>query len=630
MAIIPPSTLNILHIDNKCFNSNVHKINWRKSILQQLQLRKTIEQNQFQEICSFAGNMFDRVDICKSENIQLNLKCENLQQQLLGIQQTLLAGGSAAAKTVLSKLSSSFSSDQANTGSNPSGANHDPVLSTAINENFSQYGSLLAEKSQLEKKILDLQEKLANVLSEKSVTTQKLKDLRTENDDKDEHNRQLEADLKMRHREMEELKKTLKELDDRYKTLDDEHTALKMAYKSLEKRHQTLLSDFDKLKEQILMLKHAESERLNAENDRITAMQREKQRLKIEANVNEMTNVQLAKQAAGDPSALALEAMNRGDNFEMLEDDQFNLCCPSRLPNASCHLFETNHGETYALNWYCRASPKDSYLATGGNDRKIKVWKVGADNCTSVATLLGSNASITSIDIEADFILASSNDFAARLWAMDTYRPKQTLTGHSAKVYTAKFLGEKTKVASGSQDRTIKIWDVYRGASLKTYFAGSSCYDIVYNNQQLTSCHFDSKIRCWALGQSDNNEPITLISLQDRITSLDVSSDGWKLLCSVRDNTIKLLDIRKLDVIQTYSDEKFKVGTEFVRAKFSVDGQYISCGSQDGSLYIWNTNTAKVERILSGHSTSVVASSWSPDGEKVVSIDKGGRVNIWA
>lgn len=37
---------------------------------------------------------------------------------------------------------------------------------------------------------------------------------------------------------------------------------------------------------------------------------------------------------------------------------------------------------------------------------------------------------------------------------------QHTLTGHCAKVMAAKFLGEPSKVVTGSYDRTLKIWDL--------------------------------------------------------------------------------------------------------------------------------------------------------------------------
>ena len=50
-----------------------------------------------------------------------------------------------------------------------------------------------------------------------------------------------------------------------------------------------------------------------------------------------------------------------------------------------------------------------------------------------------------------------------------------------------------------------------------------------------------------------------------------------------------------------YSAEGFKVGCDWSRATFSPDGQYISVGSADGSVYIWNIGTNKVESVLKEH-----------------------------
>ena len=41
---------------------------------------------------------------------------------------------------------------------------------------------------------------------------------------------------------------------------------------------------------------------------------------------------------------------------------------------------------------------------------------------------------------------------------------QHTLTGHSGKVLSAKFLGDSARVVSGSHDRTLKIWDLHSRA----------------------------------------------------------------------------------------------------------------------------------------------------------------------
>lgn len=595
---------------------NVHRTDWRESIMYQLQIRKSVEQNQFEELFSFACGIFERVDIYKSENIQLNLQREQLQQQLLGIQQSLLAGGSTAAKTILSKFP------------NPDDSSSGSVDSVTKNLSL-QHASLIAEKSQLEKKILVLQDNLADALKSKSDTVQKIVDLKTEVDEKDSFIRQSTAALEEKNKEILRLTEKLEKETNKLRTITDEHIALSLSYRSLDTKHKKLLIENDNLKKMILEAKLSDAERLNAENEKILHEQHERMKRELEANVAAMGNVQLNKQPPGDNLT--------AENFEVVDDDDNLLVsrnAPSRIPTAIEFSFDAHEGETCSVNWYCCNGLRDDYLATGGTDRKLKLWKITNGSSNIVATLLGSNASITSIDVESDAILASSNDYATRIWSLkdDIKRPYMllgTLTGHSAKVNSAKFLGEPRQVASGSQDRTLKIWDIGRGACLKTYFAGSSCNDLVYNNYQLITGHFDAKIRCWDLKKPNDNESVSQIVMQSKITSLDVSRDGTKLLCSLRDNTIKCLDLRKMEVLQTYSDEKFRIGTDTVRAKFSIDGQLISCGSQDGSLYIWDTATAKVEKILTGHSAVLVASCWSPNGQRIVTIERGRKATIW-
>ena len=42
------------------------------------------------------------------------------------------------------------------------------------------------------------------------------------------------------------------------------------------------------------------------------------------------------------------------------------------------------------------------YFATGGGDRKIKLWEIKDNKCELMTSLIGSNASIASIDIDSE------------------------------------------------------------------------------------------------------------------------------------------------------------------------------------------------------------------------------------
>jgi autophagy-related protein 16 len=99
-------------------------------------------------------------------------------------------------------------------------------------------------------------------------------------------------------------------------------------------------------------------------------------------------------------------------------------------------------------------------------------------------------------------------------------QPTITLTGHTNKVLTGKFLG--TKIVTGSHDRTLKIWDLMQKACMKTLFAGSSCNDAVtVDSQCIISGHFDKKIRFWDIRVDQTQCEILL---QGKVTSLDISA----------------------------------------------------------------------------------------------------------
>ncbi|GLV40291.1 Autophagy-related 16 [Carabus blaptoides fortunei] len=215
------------------------------------------------------------------------------------------------------------------------------------------------------------------------------------------------------------------------------------------------------------------------------------------------------------------------------------------------------------------------------------------------------------------------------LCAWPAYLLLHTLTGHSGKVMAAKFLGEPSKVVTGSHDRTLKIWDLRSRACIETKFAGSSCNDLVTSDgagSTIISGHFDKRIRFWdARSESCAND----IVLQGKVTSLDLTRDCNYLCACVRDDTLKLLDLRMNQIVLSFSSDGFKVGCDWARATFSPDGQFIAVGSADGSVYVWGVATAKVEAILKQHTSAVTATSWHPYGAYLVSVDKAKNAIVW-
>ncbi|KAH9514693.1 hypothetical protein Btru_023319 [Bulinus truncatus] len=437
-----------------------------------------------------------------------------------------------------------------------------------------------ANTHQLEQKLYKLQEELTELHKKRGENAQQIIDLTAllqEKDKEIQHKDTMISDMLEHNIALKKSKKTLEsavaELEATNQMLKDEHQALQMAFTSLEERYKKAQEDNNDLIQRWMEQKAKDADRMNAENaDFIKARQQ-----------------RLAKD---------LEEAAKEQVPIVLEPEQISMppvCLASSVPSRSQCVFDAHEGEVYSVQW----NTMGTLFSSGGADRKIKLWEYHGGVCESRGTLVGSNAGITSLDYnqEDTMILGASNDFASRIWTVGDQRLRHTLTGHSGKVLSAKFLTE-SKVVSGSHDRTLKVWDLQSKSCVKTIFAGSSCNDLVtLYGASIISGHFDKRIRFWdTRGPTDSS--INEILLQGRLTSLSLSNDKNQLLCCTRDDCLKIIDLRMNQVTCTLTADGFKVGCDWSRAVFSPDREYAAAGSGDGNLFVWNVNKAKSRKNL--------------------------------
>ncbi|XP_046672623.1 autophagy-related protein 16-1 isoform X4 [Homalodisca vitripennis] len=315
------------------------------------------------------------------------------------------------------------------------------------------------------------------------------------------------------------------------------------------------------------------------------------------------------------------------DSFSLNNVGPVLLC--ASVPTKPSLKFDAHESEISAVRW----SPVDHVVATGGADRRVRLWDVSKGLPESKGMLVGCNQGVMSVDFDSNctHIICASNDFASRVWTVADQRLRHTLTGHSGKVMAAKFLGESNKVVTGSHDRTLKIWDLRSKQCTQTNFVGSSCNDLVTSDgagTTIISGHFDKTIRFWDMR---NEGSTNRIEVNGRVTSLDLSRDAKYLLSCVRDDTLRVLDLRMNQIVGTFGHDGFKVGCDWSRAVFSSEGQYVAVGSVDGSIFIWEVATQKVQQILrDNHSSPVTAVAWHPYGNLLASVDRSRRTVVWS
>lgn len=424
----------------------------------------------------------------------------------------------------------------------------------------------------------------------------------------------LEATSKSLCAKYAQTKVELQKLSADNDQLNDERIATATTVTMLTKQIQEMESDRIQFLNKIRQLNETRIDMMNEE----VAMEERRRH----SRVQEMITTAVQEYTDKD---LKLEAMLRGmpetnSNGDLLLGDSL----PSRVE----FNFECDEGEVNDVHWL-----DGETFATGGSDRKIKIWKTdGYGGQTQINTLAGSNAAFTRIDYERDrkHLIASSNDKNVRLWNLESSRLMSTLSGHADQVTCVKFYQSHSAV-SGSADRVIKIWDLQNQRCSRSLFPASKILDVATSlggsPSLFASGHFDKKLRFYDGRSSD---PVRTVEMNGRITSLDVTMSGSELLISTRDDTITMLDLRTFQTIHCYSAENYRTSSDLSRVILSSGNEYVAAGSSNGCIFIWNKNSTKLEkRLTSSNENAIFSLSWNPTGYGLLSSSKQKVVTFW-
>ncbi len=251
-----------------------------------------------------------------------------------------------------------------------------------------------------------------------------------------------------------------------------------------------------------------------------------------------------------------------------------------------------------------------------------------ASTPSKVKTLTGHSDWVRSVAISPDgqTLASGSSDRTIKIWNRSTGKLIRTLTGHSDTVNSVAFSPDGQSLASGSDDNYINIWNMSSGKLIRTINGHRSTVNSVAfspDGQSLASASSDKTINIWNLATGKNVR--TLTGHSGSVYSVAFSPDKQTLASGSGDKTINIWNLATGKISRT-----LKGHTDLVRSvAFSPDGQTLASGSWDNTINIWRVSTGEKLRTLSENYSPVNSVAFSPSGQTIASGTLKTSIHIW-
>ncbi|MXV76889.1 WD40 repeat domain-containing protein [Candidatus Poribacteria bacterium] len=261
-------------------------------------------------------------------------------------------------------------------------------------------------------------------------------------------------------------------------------------------------------------------------------------------------------------------------------------------------------------------------IATASDDKTIRLWD--ARTGKYLKTLTGHTAPIRTVEFSPDgeIIASGSADKTIRLWNRHTGKLIKTFTEAQTPIEFSP--DGKVLLGRSRNPHQLQMLNVMTGELIKTLHWSNLVCSAAFSADSniIATGSADKTARLW---NANTGESIrTLTGHTDTVYTPVFSPDGNKLVTHCNDSALRLWDINTGKNIITHQREK-----QSVNFNFSPDSRTLAIATEAGDVSLWNTNTGKKIRTFVRHSQYVHPPLFSSNGNTMVTYSKDRSVRLW-
>lgn len=267
-------------------------------------------------------------------------------------------------------------------------------------------------------------------------------------------------------------------------------------------------------------------------------------------------------------------------------------------------------GELLAL-----ARPEGVYLVSMV-DEEVRLLRGHTDDVVTVA-----------FSPDGSKIASGADDNTIRIWETHTGSELSVLRGHDNNVHSVAFSPDGTQLASGGADGKIWLWNVADGSGIVLGGHSRSVEEVVFSpdGKWIASAGSDFMVRIWDV---ENRTMLTeLVGHTDLVFTVAFNPTGTRLASGSADRTLRIWDVQNGDALDILEPPTSWITT----LRYSPDGSLLAIGGSNGSVRLWDVASDEEIATLQQQPSPVINKlAFNADGTMLVSVSRQGDVKIWA
>lgn len=234
-----------------------------------------------------------------------------------------------------------------------------------------------------------------------------------------------------------------------------------------------------------------------------------------------------------------------------------------------------------------------------------------------------------SYSLDGHRIASSSEDGTVRFWAPRTGEPLSTLSGHIVGVSSLEYSSTGDYIASGAWDGTVRLWKtggdlLLSDAHLDSNTDAGICFNVSTDGERIFTGNEDGTVRVL---DASTGEPGPVWDLRKRgIEQIAVSLCGGQIAFPSLDCTVNVCCActgASLQILRGHIEPTLDVA-------FSPSGSHIISGGKDRTGRVWSAEFGgEAELVLRGHSDNINGVAYSPSGDQIASCSSDRTIWLW-